>query len=308
METVFYITHPDVLIDLCRGGAGMAAECARSHPDARDADQSWVSGNVCVASSTERKAVDGAAILGAHLGLRPVTHPGLGENDRSSTGYLAKPKFEAMADAFFAHPEQSVAGWERAVDAQMRIIAAMRDLLRKPPRRATSPLWRMAGWVRFCCAIFLGSAISRAADQPCRLRWSRVGLQPCNLDFVPLVAVNRPRHRLNGQPDAGLIRFLYRPCPSVSKSLGTPERCEDSEAMRCRCTPFLRSLRCTRDAICLCSRWLHGFVVLRRFRVPMAEMGSSGTATNGTIPCLRRFPATVPQHICHGVMPDLDSP
>jgi len=104
LETVFFITHPDVLINPAvpvpewqlnaRGLARMHAMLTRN----------WIPGIVHVASSTERKAVDGAVILGAHLGLPTVAHPGLDENDRSSTGYLAKPEFEAMVDAFFAHP------------------------------------------------------------------------------------------------------------------------------------------------------------------------------------------------------------
>ena len=127
--------------------------------------QSWVAGIVHVASSTERKAVDGAAILGAHLGLQPVTHPGLGENDRSSTGYLAKPEFEAMADAFVAHPKHSVAGWERAVDAQRRIVAAMHDVLRAAPAGDVGVVAHGGVGALLLCHL-LGSAISRAVDQP----------------------------------------------------------------------------------------------------------------------------------------------
>jgi len=165
MATVFFITHPDVLIDPtvpvpewplnARGRARMHAMLS----------QRWVAGVVHVVSSTERKAVDGAVILGTHLGLQPVTHPGLGENDRSSTGYLAKPEFEAMANAFFAHPEQSVAGWERAVDAQKRIVAAMREVLRAAPVGDVAVVAHGGVGALLLCHL-LGSAISRAADQP----------------------------------------------------------------------------------------------------------------------------------------------
>ena len=165
MAKVFFITHPDVLPDPAvpvtewplnaRGVARMRAMLS----------QSWVPGIVHVASSTERKAIDGAAILAAHLGLRPVTHPGLGENDRSSTGYLAKPEFEVMADAFFAHPEQSVAGWERAVDAQARIVAAMRDVLQTVPAGDVAVVAHGGVGALLLCHL-LGLPISRAADQP----------------------------------------------------------------------------------------------------------------------------------------------
>ena len=121
MASVFFITHPDVLIDPAvpvpdwplspRGVARMHAMLG----------QPWIAGIVAVCSSTERKARDGAAILAAHLGLLPVARADLGENDRSATGYLPKPQFEATADAFFAHPETSVRGWERAIDAQLAL-------------------------------------------------------------------------------------------------------------------------------------------------------------------------------------------
>jgi broad specificity phosphatase PhoE len=165
MTTVYFITHPDVLIDPnvpvpewplnARGRARMHAMLARD----------WVTGIVHVASSTERKAVEAAAILGTHLGLRPVTHPGLGENDRSSTGYLPKSDFEAMADAFFAHPEQSVAGWERAVDAQLRIVGAMREVLQAAPAGDVAVVAHGGVGALLLCHL-LGAPVSRAADQP----------------------------------------------------------------------------------------------------------------------------------------------
>jgi broad specificity phosphatase PhoE len=165
METVFYITHPDVVTDPAvpvtdwplnaRGIARMRAMLTRD----------WVAGMVHVASSTERKAVDGAGILAAYLGLRPVGFAELGENDRSSTGYLAKPEFEAMADAFFANPTQSVAGWERAVDAQTRITAAMRDVLQNAPAGDVAVVAHGGVGALLLCRL-LGSPISRAADQP----------------------------------------------------------------------------------------------------------------------------------------------
>jgi broad specificity phosphatase PhoE len=165
METVFFITHPDVLIDPAipvpewrlnaRGLARMRAMLARG----------WIPGIAHIACSTERKAIDGAAILAAHLGLRPVIQEGLGENDRSSTGYLPKPEFEAMADAFFANPEESVGGWERAADAQGRIVAAMRDVLRTAPSGDVAVVSHGGVGALLLCHL-LGSPINRAADQP----------------------------------------------------------------------------------------------------------------------------------------------
>ena len=75
-----------------------------------------------IVSSAETKATDTAEILAGVLGLEIEVHERMHENDRSATGYLPPKIFEATANQFFASPEQSVRGWERAVDAQKRIV------------------------------------------------------------------------------------------------------------------------------------------------------------------------------------------
>jgi broad specificity phosphatase PhoE len=127
---IFFITHPDVAIDPSvpvpdwplseRGQVRMRAMVA--HPWARRVRGIFASG--------ERKARDAAQILAAELGLSGYSViDDLGENDRSATGYLAKQKFEATADAFFAHPQESVRGWEPALAAQARIVGAVEQIL-----------------------------------------------------------------------------------------------------------------------------------------------------------------------------------
>jgi broad specificity phosphatase PhoE len=165
MATVYFITHPDVEIDPAtpvtdwrlnpRGKARMRDMLVRD----------WVAGIVHVASSREPKAMEGAAILAGHLNLEFVAYPGLGENDRSSTGYLPKPEFEAVADAFFARPRDSVRGWERAVDAQARIVSTMREVLRAAPSGDIAVVSHGGVGGLLLCHL-LGSPISRVADQP----------------------------------------------------------------------------------------------------------------------------------------------
>lgn len=89
----------------------------------------WVSGIGSVYCSTEQKAIDGAAILAAHLSLDYGMVEALSENDRSSTGYLAREEFLATATRFFARPDESVRGWETARDAQRRIVDAVDTIL-----------------------------------------------------------------------------------------------------------------------------------------------------------------------------------
>lgn len=91
--------------------------------------QPWANTLRIVWCSRERKAQDGAEILAGLLGLPIMELTELGENDRSTTGYLSKAEFEAVADLFFAHPNESVRGWERAIDAQRRIVAAVDKVL-----------------------------------------------------------------------------------------------------------------------------------------------------------------------------------
>lgn len=81
-----------------------------------------------VYSSTERKAREGAEPVAQRLGLIPKTCSALGENDRSATGFLPSEEFERTADAFFAHPDTSIRGWERARAAQARVVAAVKTL------------------------------------------------------------------------------------------------------------------------------------------------------------------------------------
>jgi broad specificity phosphatase PhoE len=119
----WYVTHPQVRIDpavpvpdwglsdVGRARAQAAARCG------------WARGLTALVASAERKAVETAEILAAPRGLgveiRPLTH----ENDRSATGFLPPPEFEAVANEFFARPLESARGWERAADAQARIRA-----------------------------------------------------------------------------------------------------------------------------------------------------------------------------------------
>jgi broad specificity phosphatase PhoE len=91
--------------------------------------QPWVPHVRRIVSSDEVKAVQTAEILGRHVGVDVEVRSGIGENDRSSTGFVPPARFERLADRFFATPDESVEGWERAVDAQSRIAAGLADLL-----------------------------------------------------------------------------------------------------------------------------------------------------------------------------------
>lgn len=128
--TFYFVSHPNVEVlpdvpvpewPLSKVGHARMQKCLALP---------WVAGIGAIYASTERKATDAAAHLARHLSLPVCELPELGENDRSSTGYLPAPEFEQVASAFFAAPQSSIRGWERAVDAQARIVAAARKVAR----------------------------------------------------------------------------------------------------------------------------------------------------------------------------------
>jgi broad specificity phosphatase PhoE len=119
-----YVTHPQVVMDpnvpvpmwsLSPEGEERARRFAR-HP--------LVRGVRTIVSSTERKAIELAQALAVGARAPFTTEHEFGENDRSSTGYVPAERFEQLADAFFARPDESVEGWEPARDAQARIAGA----------------------------------------------------------------------------------------------------------------------------------------------------------------------------------------
>jgi len=61
--------------------------------------------------------------------LRYLTHPQTHENDRSATGFLESAEFESVADLFFRHSHDSIRGWERAIDAQSRIVRETKTII-----------------------------------------------------------------------------------------------------------------------------------------------------------------------------------
>jgi broad specificity phosphatase PhoE len=117
-------------------------------------DDESISRVVAIYCSTEQKAMDGAAIISEVLGIPYTTIPEFGENDCSATGYLSEPEFDTVVDEFFRRPEESVRGWERAVDAQRRTIAGTKAVLRaKPVNGNVAIVALMAAQERCFCAI-----------------------------------------------------------------------------------------------------------------------------------------------------------
>lgn len=167
LRTVHFITHPDVLIDPQVPVTQWPLSPRGRERMQRALFQPWMRGVRAVWCSTEQKAQDGARIVADHLGLPWSELAELGENDRSATGYLPKDEFEAVADEFFARPRQSVRGWERAVDAQRRIVATAEHVIEASATCGGDVAIVSHGGVGTLLLCHLrGDGISRRHDQP----------------------------------------------------------------------------------------------------------------------------------------------
>ena len=121
IRLVYFITHPNVLVSRdVPVPKWPLSELGRARMT-RGLSQPWVGNITSIYSSTEQKAIDGAQLLA--LAFNRASE--LGENDRFSTGFLPPCEFETVADEFFAKPDISARGWERAIDAQSRIVEAL---------------------------------------------------------------------------------------------------------------------------------------------------------------------------------------
>ncbi|WP_234187045.1 histidine phosphatase family protein [Shinella sp. NM-101] len=160
-----YITHPEVAIDPAvpvpdwdlSGRGRKRAALAAAAP--------WAGRIGRIVASTERKAIEAAEILAA--GRLPVeTDHAMGENDRSATGFLPPDAFEAAANEFFAHPQDSFYGWERAVDAQARIVAAVERVLATHDPAVPIAFVGHGGVGTLLKCHLAGTPIRRDGDQP----------------------------------------------------------------------------------------------------------------------------------------------
>ncbi|CAN7415426.1 histidine phosphatase family protein [Mesorhizobium sp. LjNodule214] len=165
MPVAYYITHPQVQID-----AGIPvpqwglSDIGRARASAI-LDQPWIGSIRRIVSSGERKAIETAEILARHLRLAVEVRDRMHENDRSATGFLPPPEFEAVADQFFANPQSSIRGWERAIDAQHRIVSEVEAVL--GANGADDIAFVGHGGVGTLLLLSLsGRGISREADQP----------------------------------------------------------------------------------------------------------------------------------------------
>ncbi len=165
MPSVYFVTHPDVSIDPALPVPDWRLSSHGLERMRHALALPWVAGIRAIWSSAERKARDGAGVLAEHLKLPVNELAELGENDRSATGYLPRSEFEALADEFFANPGRNVRGWERAIDAQRRIVAAVDHVLAASAGCDIAIVAHGGVGTLLLCALY-NEEISRRHDQP----------------------------------------------------------------------------------------------------------------------------------------------
>lgn len=164
-DIVRYLTHPQVQIDpdVPVPQWGLSA-IGRARTEAL-ANANWLANTAQIVSSAERKAIETAEIIAAKLGIMIEIREAMHENDRSATGFLKPAEFEQVADQFFAEPHLSVRGWERAIDAQARIVREAEAVLgRNRPGDVLFVGHGAVGTLLFCHVA--GHPIDRVYDQP----------------------------------------------------------------------------------------------------------------------------------------------
>jgi broad specificity phosphatase PhoE len=162
MKARYFITHPNVVISRDVPVPRWPLSELGKRRMRAGLRQPWVKDIGAIYCSTEQKAIDGAEILAQHLGLGFTQIEELGENDRSATGFLPPDEFERVADQFFARPHESVRGWERAIDAQSRVVRAVEGIKAEGTIAIVSH--GAVGTLLYC--YLAGEAIARRWDQP----------------------------------------------------------------------------------------------------------------------------------------------
>lgn len=180
MSYCVYLTHPEVQIDPAVPVPDWGLSDIGRMRAKRAPQLDWAPGIRHVISSAERKAIETAEIFAAAFDLEVSIVEASHENDRSATGFLPPPEFQEVANAFFAAPDQSIRGWERAVDAQARIVAAVRSTLARLPVGEPVLFSGHGGVGTLLKCHLLGVPIARQHDQSSGGNW--YAFNPADLD------------------------------------------------------------------------------------------------------------------------------
>ncbi len=164
LRVLRYLTHPQVQIDpetpVPEWGL---SDIGRARTNSI-CEAAVLTSTSTIVSSAETKAVETGSTIAAALGLELKIRHKMHENDRSATGFLEPLEFEEVANQFFAYPEISVRGWERAIDAQVRIVSDV-NLILAAHTNGDILIVGHGGVGTLLYCHFAGVPISRSQDQ-----------------------------------------------------------------------------------------------------------------------------------------------
>ena len=127
---VHYLSHPQVDINPDIAVSSWGLNHTGRARVSKVVEAGWLSGVSRVVSSAEVKAIETANPIAQALNAPVEIRQAMHENDRTATGYLPSEEFELVASEFFANPHKSIRGWEKAIDAQRRIVSETEEVLR----------------------------------------------------------------------------------------------------------------------------------------------------------------------------------
>jgi broad specificity phosphatase PhoE len=189
-----YITHPEVVVDATVAVTRWTlSERGLARLD-RLLEAPWLQTIGRIVCSDELKARQTAQALSGRRDLPIEVRADAGEIDRSATGVLPVDEHERCANACFAAPTVSVRGWERAIDAQRRIVTALEDLFIEDQSSDVAVVGHGGVGTLWYCYL-ADVPIDRRWDQPRQGHYFSVDLQ-----------TGRPLHRWRPFEDAAKRR------------------------------------------------------------------------------------------------------
>jgi broad specificity phosphatase PhoE len=166
MNKIYFITHPEVIIDKNIS----ITEWKLSEKGLERVDnlliQPWINDIDVIFSSNENKAKIAAKKIADKLNLEINYLQELGEMDRSSTGFLEPNEFNEIVDKFFENPNESIKGWEKAVDVQNRIVKAIEKVISLSDENKNIAVIAHGGVGALLLCYLKNTPINRKEDQP----------------------------------------------------------------------------------------------------------------------------------------------
>lgn len=163
---IYFLTHPEVVINpnipitdwsLSETGRLRVKSLLKS---------SWIKSIDSIYCSDETKATDTADIIKTYLSVNYSKVAGLREVDRSKTGYLSPERHKTIVELFYAFPFESIFNRERAVDAQLRIVNALKNIIYLEPRKKNILIVSHGGVAALLLAYVKKEKISINFSQP----------------------------------------------------------------------------------------------------------------------------------------------